>query len=189
MLALTLSSPNTLAYPVITFGCVAAGVKVTFANNFYTTRELAHQVKDSQADVIIAHPSVVKTAEQTWKSLGKDPTGRVLAAALERQEVADLEAGCLKMPDLLAGPRLEQEEKFDGAESRETVYMCYSSGTTGLPKGVEVCAWACHTVTTILTLSSMVKTMHSNVTTALTMTREALKESYLPDQEVVVVSA
>lgn len=31
----------------------------------------------------------------------------------------------------------DQAERFDGAESNETTLLCYSSGTTGLPKGVE----------------------------------------------------
>jgi 4-coumarate--CoA ligase len=39
---------------------------------------------------------------------------------------------------LLHVGKLQEEEKFDGELSNETVYMCYSSGTTGLSKGVEV---------------------------------------------------
>lgn len=39
---------------------------------------------------------------------------------------------------LLQHGKLESEERFDGDQADETVYLCYSSGTTGLSKGVEV---------------------------------------------------
>lgn len=43
-----------------------------------------------------------------------------------------------QLDSLLRGGKLAQEEFFDGDASDETVYLCYSSGTTGLSKGVEV---------------------------------------------------
>ena len=46
--------------------------------------------------------------------------------------------GFMKMTQLLGKGQLIQEERFDGALSNETVLLCYSSGTTGKPKGVEV---------------------------------------------------
>jgi 4-coumarate--CoA ligase len=47
-----------------------------------------------------------------------------------------------QLDSLLRVGKLQEEEKFDGELSNETVYMCYSSGTTGLSKGVEVRAIA-----------------------------------------------
>jgi len=38
---------------------------------------------------------------------------------------------------LLCKGKLDQEEMFEGSKANETVYICYSSGTTGKPKGVE----------------------------------------------------
>lgn len=46
--------------------------------------------------------------------------------------------GLLVMSDLLQFGALAEEEKYDGELANETVYLCYSSGTTGKPKGVEV---------------------------------------------------
>lgn len=43
-----------------------------------------------------------------------------------------------QLDSLLCRGKLAQEEKFDGDASNETMYICYSSGTTGLSKGVEV---------------------------------------------------
>ena len=44
-------SPNTLAYPVIAFGILKAGLTVTNINPLYTVDETNHQLKDSGAKV------------------------------------------------------------------------------------------------------------------------------------------
>jgi long-subunit acyl-CoA synthetase (AMP-forming) len=41
--------------------------------------------------------------------------------------------------DLLGRGQLVKEEPFDGPDCHETALICYSSGTTSSPKGVEVC--------------------------------------------------
>ena len=46
-------------------------------------------------------------------------------------------ASLTKIEELLKLGSLDHEERFDGYLSDETVYLCYSSGTTGKPKGVE----------------------------------------------------
>lgn len=45
--------------------------------------------------------------------------------------------GFIHMDDLLGKGTLGAAERFDGPLSNETVFLCYSSGTTGRPKGVE----------------------------------------------------
>lgn len=38
-------------------------------------------------------------------------------------------AGLLQVPDLLTLGALKEEEKFEGSQANETVYLCYSSGS------------------------------------------------------------
>ena len=47
------------------------------------------------------------------------------------------------MNDLLGRGQLDSEEPFDSATAHETVFLCYSSGTTSKSKGVEVSAHIC----------------------------------------------
>ena len=74
--------------------------------------------------------------------------------------------GLVKMEDLLRHGKLEREERFDGVDAeRETAFLCYSSGTTGKPKGVE--------------------TTHQNLTTVLDMIHSGFsivnaQNEYLP---------
>jgi 4-coumarate--CoA ligase len=50
----------------------------------------------------------------------------------------DLPGGFTMLSEMVQVGKLQQEAAFDGRYANETCLMCYSSGTTGLAKGVEV---------------------------------------------------
>ncbi|KAF9075582.1 AMP binding protein [Rhodocollybia butyracea] len=147
--------PNSLAYPVLLFGAIAAGLRCTLANNAYTARELEHQYLDSGAYMVITDN--LDATLKMLEGLGlthADAEKRVIlltnsfvwaggAAASESENVQ----GSITFEQLLGLGELSQEEKFDEDAAQETVLLCYSSGTTGQPKGVE--------------------TTHQNLTTAM----------------------
>ncbi|KAF7360140.1 4-coumarate--CoA ligase-like 7 [Mycena venus] len=54
-------SPNSLAVPVVLFGCVAAGIRCSTANSAYNFQELAHQYTDSRAKIVITAEDGLKT--------------------------------------------------------------------------------------------------------------------------------
>ncbi|KAI0315007.1 AMP binding protein [Amylostereum chailletii] len=129
-------SPNSLAFPVVILGLIANGSRATLANSAYTSQELAHQYTDSRSSVVFAHPSLVDTARAMFKLVGVPD-----AEARKRLVVMDLDSqgqdGIIGLGNLLAHGSLPSEENFDGELAHETVLLCYSSGTTGKPKGVE----------------------------------------------------
>ena len=136
-------SPNSIAWPVMLFGSLAGGLKTTLANSSYTARELEHQWKDSGAKALFVHPSSLPTVLEMFKSFRVSETEvkkRVIIAdfGMTKEERAQVPAGYLTISDLLGKGSLKEEEKFPGKQARETAYLCYSSGTTGKPKGVEV---------------------------------------------------
>ena len=132
-------SPNSFAWPLALFGSIAAGFKTTLANSSYTPTELGYQWKDSEAKVVFAHPVLVPVVVTMLEASGmckQEIRRRVIVMGAGDKETTA--KGFIHMDDLLGKGSLSAAERFDGPLSNETVYLCYSSGTTGKPKGVEV---------------------------------------------------
>ena len=132
-------SPNSFAWPFALFGSIAAGFKTTLANSSYTPAELGYQWKDSRAKVVFAHPASVPAVVAMLEANGmskEEARKRIIVMGVgDKKETA---RGFIHMDDLLGKGSLSAAERFDGSLANETVYLCYSSGTTGRSKGVEV---------------------------------------------------
>lgn len=138
-------SPNSLAWPVVMFGLIAGGARATLANSAYTPAELAFQYTDSRAQTLFVHPDLVGVARETMKLVGvgeEEVRKRLVIMDLgDGAKETARKDGFVHLEDLLGKGALEEEEKFTPEQVQETLLLCYSSGTTGKPKGVEVRAF------------------------------------------------
>lgn len=118
---------------------MAAGLRLTLANNAYNARELLFQYTDSHATIIYTTPEGLPVVRQTLQELGLNKSEAdkrivILPQCLKWAGGPGAPRhpdtiGLLEIEDLLNKGALQAEEPFDGNDANETVYLCYSSGT------------------------------------------------------------
>jgi acyl-CoA synthetase (AMP-forming)/AMP-acid ligase II len=116
--------PNLPEYAVIFHGVLRANATNTTANPLYTERELEHQLTDSGARMIFTIAPFLETARAAASAAGITDVIVVGPSEGDQPTLADL------IGEGAAPPAIEIDPATDLAA------LPYSSGTTGLPKGV-----------------------------------------------------
>ncbi|MBX7549687.1 4-coumarate--CoA ligase family protein [Streptomyces sp. tea 10] len=121
---LALHSPNTIAFPTAFYAATRAGASVTTVHPLATPEEFAKQLRDSAARWIVTVSPLLGTARRAAE----------LAGGVREIFVCDRASGHRSLTDMLATTAPEPQPVLDPAE--DIAALPYSSGTTGVPKGV-----------------------------------------------------
>ena len=121
-----LLAPNCAEFEIAFFGVMKAGATVTTINSGYREREIAHQLNNSRASILIVHDSLLEMVEAAKPLLDNPPDVIVI-----RPDGIN--------PDsfwgvIAASPARAPRVDIDPME--DIAVLPYSSGTTGLSKGV-----------------------------------------------------
>lgn len=125
-----LVAPNSADYPAVFHGVLRSGGILTPANPLYGARELAHQFRDSRARFVFVAPMGLAAVRAAAMEPGVQVEKIVVLGPADTQEGTVRET---RYEDLLATTAAAEAVRVS---ADDLAALPYSSGTTGVPKGV-----------------------------------------------------
>ncbi|KAK4145727.1 uncharacterized protein C8A04DRAFT_26472 [Dichotomopilus funicola] len=129
---------NTVDYLSVLHAVHRLSGIATPANVAYSAEELEHQLRSSGAKALFTCVPVLETALKAAKAVGL-PEDKIFLMDLPG---ASQKAPFRNIEDLIAmgrsTPALEPLKWTTGQGARQVAFLCYSSGTSGLPKAVMI---------------------------------------------------
>ncbi|XP_065205259.1 uncharacterized protein LOC135835097 [Planococcus citri] len=132
--------PNMPDYAVIILGAMEAGLIVSTINPIYTPYELSHQLHDNKAVALLTLPEQLEKLEKAKKLIQaktNSPYNLDLITLNYNSSSVAVPSGTVDYNDMIS----DNVEILDIKPSRtlnDVALLPYSSGTTGLSKGVQL---------------------------------------------------
>ncbi|PTU17155.1 hypothetical protein P175DRAFT_0536362 [Aspergillus ochraceoroseus IBT 24754] len=128
---LALYTPNSIDTPAVMWGTLWAGGVVSPSNPAYTVEELVFQLKNSGAKALVTQLPVLPVARAAAKQVGISED-RIILIGDQR----DPEAKVKHFSSVRNISGASRYRRTQIIPEKDLAFLVYSSGTTGIPKGV-----------------------------------------------------
>ncbi|XP_055375419.1 uncharacterized protein LOC129608084 [Condylostylus longicornis] len=126
--------PNLPEYPIASFGAHEAGLVVTTVNPIYTADEIARQLTTSNAKLIICIPLNYDAVKKACEISKKNIPILCIPFLGEKQPLPE---NTINFFDMISTKGINLSDLTpSGITPDDIAFLPFSSGTTGLPKGV-----------------------------------------------------
>ncbi|UZJ57492.1 hypothetical protein CBS101457_006812 [Exobasidium rhododendri] len=162
-------SPNSTFYPVAVYAGFISGVVMTPLNPAYSAEEMSHPLKDAGVQYIFAFPAAIDAARKGLELAGisakRGDQPRIWLLD-DSDDMATAPGGPEKDVRTLLGKEMMEPITIKDPKDT-TALICYSSGTSGKPKGVEL--------------------THGNMTSVTAAMETSLTADFTPESVVLAV--
>ena len=147
-------APNCAEYVIAFYAITKVGAVVTTINSGYREREISHQISDSDCKLLIVHDSLAELFKNTTDLLSQP----IETLIIDVDKTANssfwnlINKSSSQLPDVSVDP------------NKDLAALPYSSGTTGLTKGVMLSHFnLVSNVKQLLGLTSLAKIVNSDI--------------------------
>ncbi len=137
---MSICAPNTIGYPAILYGIMRAGGIPALSSPAFSEDEMMHVFKIVDCKIVFCPSDIASVVQGALKKMGRTDDCII---TIDDNSNGGSEAGIQSLEDLIEeGRRSRQVEAWrmpkGKSNSEVCALLCFSSGTTGLPKAVSL---------------------------------------------------